>query len=102
MRLQRDRNPDPAVIDAVIDVNLKAPMHLTRALLPGMVERKRGHLRYIGSSGGQAPYSNMGAYRPRRRLSVCSATIFAAIFLARGSTLECLSLRTEAVHQKFF
>jgi NADP-dependent 3-hydroxy acid dehydrogenase YdfG len=53
---------DPAEIDAMIDVNLKAPMHLTRAFLPGMVARKRGHLIYIGSSGGQAPYPNMGAY----------------------------------------
>lgn len=57
---------DPDEIDAMIDVNLKAPMHLTRALLPGMVERKRGHLVYIGSSGGQAPYPNMGAYGPSK------------------------------------
>lgn len=53
---------DPAEIDAMIDVNLKAPLHLTRVVLPGMVARKRGHLIYIGSSGGQAPYPNMGAY----------------------------------------
>jgi NADP-dependent 3-hydroxy acid dehydrogenase YdfG len=53
---------DPAEIDAMIDINLKAPMHLTRAVLPGMVARKRGHLIYIGSSGGQAPYPSMGAY----------------------------------------
>ena len=57
---------DPAEIDAMIDVNLKAPMHLTRALLPGMVARKRGHLIYIGSSGGQAPFPNMGAYGPSK------------------------------------
>jgi NADP-dependent 3-hydroxy acid dehydrogenase YdfG len=53
---------DPAEIDAMIDVNLKAPLHLTRVVLPGMVARKRGHLIYIGSSGGQAPYPSMGAY----------------------------------------
>jgi NADP-dependent 3-hydroxy acid dehydrogenase YdfG len=57
---------DPAEIDAMIDVNLKAPMHLTRSLLPGMVARKRGHLLYLGSSGGQAPYPNMGAYGPSK------------------------------------
>nr|WP_244471259.1 SDR family NAD(P)-dependent oxidoreductase [Rhizobium ecuadorense] len=50
----------------MIDINLKAPMHLTRAFLPAMVERKRGHLIYIGSSGGQAPYPNMGAYGPSK------------------------------------
>ena len=49
---------DPAEIDAMIDVNLKAPLHLTRVVLPSMVARKRGHLIYIGSSGGQAPYPN--------------------------------------------
>ncbi|MGO7635404.1 SDR family oxidoreductase [Rhizobium leguminosarum] len=53
---------EPSEIDAMIDINLKAPMHLTRAFLPAMVDRKRGHLIYIGSSGGQAPYPNMAAY----------------------------------------
>ncbi len=57
---------DPAEIDAMIDINLKAPMHLTRAFLPGMAARKRGHLIFIGSSGGQAPYPNMGAYGPSK------------------------------------
>ncbi|AYG64489.1 SDR family oxidoreductase [Rhizobium jaguaris] len=53
---------DPAEIDAMIDVNLKAPMHLTRTVLPGMVARKCGHLIFVGSSGGQAPYPSMSAY----------------------------------------
>jgi len=53
---------DPAEIDAMIDINLKAPMHLTRMVLPGMVARKCGHLIYIGSSGGQAPYPSMSVY----------------------------------------
>lgn len=57
---------EPAEIDAMIDVNLKAPMHLTRAVLPGMVTRKRGHLIFIGSSGGQAAYPSMGAYGPSK------------------------------------
>ncbi|MGR9132544.1 SDR family oxidoreductase [Rhizobium leguminosarum] len=57
---------EPSEIDAMIDINLKAPMHLTRAFLPAMVERKRGHLIYIGSSGGQAPYPNMAAYGPSK------------------------------------
>ena len=47
----RFQDIDHAEIDAVIDVNLKAPMHLTRALLPDMVQRKRGHLIYLGSCG---------------------------------------------------
>ncbi|MGO7534364.1 SDR family oxidoreductase [Rhizobium leguminosarum] len=57
---------EPSEIDAMIDINLKAPMHLTRAFLPAMVDRKRGHLIYIGSSGGQAAYPNMAAYGPSK------------------------------------
>jgi len=57
---------DPVEIDAMIDINLKAPMHLTRVVLPGMVARKRGHLIYLGSSGGRAPYPSMGAYGPSK------------------------------------
>lgn len=56
----------PAEIDAMIDVNLKAPMHLTRALLPGMVQRRRGHLIYVGSSAGIAPYPAMSVYGPSK------------------------------------
>lgn len=57
---------DPAEIDAMIDVNLKAPMHLTRALLPGMIARRRGHLIFIGSMGGMAPFPSMGVYGPSK------------------------------------
>ena len=57
---------DPAEIDAMIDINLKAPMHLTRALLPGMTARRRGHLIFIGSMGGMAPFPSMGVYGPSK------------------------------------
>ncbi|TGS43739.1 MULTISPECIES: SDR family oxidoreductase [unclassified Mesorhizobium] len=57
---------EPTELDAMIDVNLKAPMHLTRAFLPGMVSRRRGHLIYVGSSGGRAAYPSMGAYGPSK------------------------------------
>ncbi len=42
-----------------IDVNLLAAMALTRALLPGMLERKRGHVVNIASGAGKVgvPYA---------------------------------------------
>ncbi len=39
-------------IDANLDVNLRAPIMLTRALLPQMAERRSGHLVFIGSVSG--------------------------------------------------
>jgi short-subunit dehydrogenase len=43
----------PEQIDKVLDVNLRAPIHLTHALLPGMLERGSGHLVYISSISGK-------------------------------------------------
>ena len=40
-------------IDAALDVNLRAPIQLTRALLPGMLGRGRGHLLYVSSLSGK-------------------------------------------------
>jgi uncharacterized protein len=40
-------------IDRAIDVNLRVPIQLTRALLPGMIERRRGHLLYVSSLSGK-------------------------------------------------
>jgi short-subunit dehydrogenase len=49
-------------IDRAIDVNLRAPMLLTHALLPGMIERGRGHLVYISSLSGKVPAAGSSVY----------------------------------------
>lgn len=42
--------------DTMIDTNCKALVHLTRALVPGMVQRRRGHVVHVGSVAGSYPY----------------------------------------------
>ncbi|HEX3802630.1 MAG TPA: SDR family NAD(P)-dependent oxidoreductase [Solirubrobacteraceae bacterium] len=44
----------PAQIDAMLEVNLRAPIALTRALAPAMVQRERGHIVLISSLSGKA------------------------------------------------
>lgn len=44
----------PAEIDRVLDVNLRAPIMLAKALVPGMRERGRGQLVFISSLSGKA------------------------------------------------
>jgi short-subunit dehydrogenase len=41
-------------IDRMLDVNLRAPIALARALAPGMIERGRGHMVFISSLNGKA------------------------------------------------
>jgi len=57
----------PEQIVRMIEVNLTAPMLLTRKLLPGMLRRERGHIVNIASLAGkggfpyQAPYASTKA-----------------------------------------
>ena len=48
-----ERSPDE--IAAMTDVNLLAPMLLARSVLPGMIDRRRGHIVNIASIAGLLP-----------------------------------------------
>ncbi|MBP0443281.1 SDR family oxidoreductase [Roseomonas sp. SSH11] len=48
--------------DAMVDTNVKGLMYLTRAVLPGMVARGRGHIVNIGSTAGEWPYPGGNVY----------------------------------------
>ena len=48
--------------DQMIDTNIKGLVHMTRAFLPGMVERKCGHVINIGSVAGLYPYPGSNVY----------------------------------------
>jgi NADP-dependent 3-hydroxy acid dehydrogenase YdfG len=51
-----------AEIETVLDVNLKAPLILSHALLPGMLARERGTIVNIASDLGRRPLANMTPY----------------------------------------
>ncbi|MCW2883380.1 MAG: 2-hydroxycyclohexanecarboxyl-CoA dehydrogenase [Streptosporangiaceae bacterium] len=53
---------DPADWDLMWKINLRAPMQLTKGLLPGMVERGWGRLIFISSDGARAGSGGEGAY----------------------------------------
>jgi uncharacterized protein len=53
---------DPDEIDRAIDVNLRAPMQLTRALMPGMLQRGSGHVVLVSSLSGKVASPRSGVY----------------------------------------
>ena len=48
--------------DEMVDTNIKGLMYVTRAVLPGMVSRGRGHIVNIGSVAGEWPYPGGNVY----------------------------------------
>ena len=50
-------------IDQILEVNLRAPIALARAVLPRMIERRGGHLAFISSLNGKvaSPHSSIYA-----------------------------------------
>ena len=69
-------------ITRLVTVNLAAPMSLTRAVLPGMLARGRGHLGFVGSIAG--------------RLGVREEAVYSAS--KAGLTVFADSLRQETAH----
>ncbi|MCC5927828.1 MAG: SDR family NAD(P)-dependent oxidoreductase [Cyclobacteriaceae bacterium] len=53
-------NPDDW--DAMIDINVKGLLYVSKAVVPGMVERKQGHIINIGSIAGKDVYPDGNVY----------------------------------------
>lgn len=48
--------------DTMVDTNIKGLLYVTRAIVPGMVKRGKGHVVNIGSVAGDAAYANGAVY----------------------------------------
>lgn len=75
---------DAADIDQTIAVNLSAVLSLTRLILPGMLERGRGHIVFTGSSAAHAPGANFAAYAAGKAGISAFATALRAEVSAAG------------------
>jgi len=53
---------DPDVLRDVMRLNLEGSILLTRAFLPGMVERDRGHLVFVSSLAGTSGFASLATY----------------------------------------
>ncbi|ANI89874.1 short-chain dehydrogenase [Arachidicoccus ginsenosidimutans] len=55
-------NEEDGVLEKMLSVNLLSAYHLTRALLPKMMEKKRGHIFNMCSIASLKAYENGGSY----------------------------------------
>ena len=77
--------------DAMIDINVKGLLYVSRAVIPGMAERKSGHVINIGSIAGKEVYPNGNVY---------CASKFAVDALSQGMRMDLNAegIRVTAVH----
>jgi NADP-dependent 3-hydroxy acid dehydrogenase YdfG len=48
--------------DAMIDINLKGLLYVSKAIIPQMIDRQAGHIIHIGSTAGKEIYPNGNVY----------------------------------------
>ncbi|QBN19425.1 SDR family NAD(P)-dependent oxidoreductase [Flavobacterium nackdongense] len=48
--------------DAMIDINVKGLLYVSKAIIPKMIEQKSGHIINIGSTAGKEVYANGNVY----------------------------------------
>ncbi|TXI69157.1 MAG: SDR family NAD(P)-dependent oxidoreductase [Cyclobacteriaceae bacterium] len=65
--------------DAMLDINVKGLLYVTKAVLPVMVQRNKGHIINIGSIAGKEVYANGNVY---------CASKFAVDALTKGMRID--------------
>lgn len=55
-------NGDVTDWDMMIDINIKGLLYVSKAVIPGMIERKAGHIINIGSIAGKEVYAHGNVY----------------------------------------
>ena len=56
------QNGDIEDWDAMIDINVKGLLYVSKAIIPGMIERRKGHIINIGSTAAKEVYPNGNVY----------------------------------------
>jgi|SRR5829696_7121963 len=84
----------PSSWDGFLDVNLKGVMHVTHAVLPGMIERPHGRVVTIVSDAGRVGEARLAAYAAAKAGSAGFTRSTARAVARYGATANCISLGT--------
>ena len=92
-----ENQPDDEIA-RVVEVNLTAAMHLARAVLPAMLERKTGHIVNVASLAGKVPVPFSVPYAASKAGLIGFTRSFRSEFKKRGvsASVICPGLVSEA------
>lgn len=79
-------------VEAIIQLNLTAPIELTRLLLPAMVARKQGHIVNISSLGGRIGFPHTEVYSACKDGLIGFTRVLRADYRPAGVTSSVLIL----------
>ena len=79
-------------VEALIRLNLTAPIELTRLLLPGMLERKQGHIVNISSVGGSVGFPYTEVYSAAKDGLIAFTRVLRADYRKNGVSSSVLIL----------
>jgi short-subunit dehydrogenase len=79
-------------VEALIRLNLTAPIELTRLLLPGMLERKLGHIVNISSIGGSVGFPYTEVYSAAKDGLIAFTRVLRADYRRHGVSSSVLIL----------
>jgi 2-hydroxycyclohexanecarboxyl-CoA dehydrogenase len=82
---------DPATWRKVIDINLYGPLNLTRAVLPGMIERESGRIVSLASDAGRVGSSGEAVYAACKGGMISFSKSVAREVARHGITLNVVS-----------
>ncbi|WP_433624308.1 SDR family oxidoreductase [Nocardia sp. CA-120079] len=81
--------PD-AVGRATIDINVWGLIHGMRAVVPGMIERRRGHVVNVASLAGKIPVAGLAVYNASKFAAVGLSAATRLEFAAQGVSVSCV------------
>ncbi len=82
---------DPAMWRKVIDINLYGPLNVTRAILPGMIERESGRIVSLASDAGRVGSSGESVYAACKGGIISFSKSVAREVARHGITLNVVS-----------
>ncbi len=89
-----------AVTDAIVDVNLNGVLRATKLVLPGMVQRGRGHIVNVASYLGEVPAAGLATYCASKHAVVGFSEALRDELDGSGVTVTCVlpsAVRTDLV-----